>query len=574
MKLKRLLALVLALSLILADAPAVYASGISSDDSEYQNMEEVSGNDVSGNLFLCPEETFTFTEAHGAPYEPSLMALAPSSSISVGPNPAVDSSNNISPDSIKYYRKYYNQIGTVGKLIYKALEQNYMSLTNPNYVISVQLSAEEAYSSTDARNGFMEGYAAFDFDNPQIFWLNPNAFTITNYKNEGGNVVKIDIKRNSASYTSFLLPPYEENLSLIESDKAAMEVYISEFVDKASDMNTLGKKIKSINADIAYLNYYNRYVSSGQRTLASKKAWESVSALTMQAWLTSETDKGDPEAPVCEGYARAFKIVCDKLGIPCILGCGNNHMWNYVQDDAGNWYGVDPTWNDNLRTDEWKDHETPEDQLNRYVLQGERFASNHPANGIFWGGGTPFDVPTLAASDYVDKEKKTPKPEPEPEPEPEPAPEPEPVDTNYLKPLEEKIKDAVDSGYTGTIEWTEGCAINNEIMQMLYNNPGLSFSFAYEYEGKYFEIFIPAGEAVNDDTYWYGPLWLAARYGSGSKSRGGGTALSGRRVYTIAIGDTLSKLAKRFDTTVSDLLKMNSYINNPDRIYAGDRLEY
>lgn len=65
---------------------------------------------------------------------------------------------------------------------------------------------------------------------------------------------------------------------------------------------------------------------------------------------------------VCEGYARAFKTVMDKLGITCILVQGMHkysgevaveHMWNYVQisdetarTSVGKWYAVDCTQDD------------------------------------------------------------------------------------------------------------------------------------------------------------------------------------------------------------------------------------
>ena len=57
---------------------------------------------------------------------------------------------------------------------------------------------------------------------------------------------------------------------------------------------------------------------------------------------------------VCEGYAEAFKVLCDRLGIPCALVCGTaanpsggqeNHKWNAVMLD-GAWYLVDVTWDD------------------------------------------------------------------------------------------------------------------------------------------------------------------------------------------------------------------------------------
>ncbi len=56
---------------------------------------------------------------------------------------------------------------------------------------------------------------------------------------------------------------------------------------------------------------------------------------------------------VCEGYAHAFKLLCDKYGVACatIIGTGHTeegsegHMWNAVLLD-GKWYAVDVTWND------------------------------------------------------------------------------------------------------------------------------------------------------------------------------------------------------------------------------------
>ena len=53
---------------------------------------------------------------------------------------------------------------------------------------------------------------------------------------------------------------------------------------------------------------------------------------------------------VCNGYANAFKLCMDVLGIPCITVSGKvdngaSHVWNSVQLD-GDWYVVDVTWDD------------------------------------------------------------------------------------------------------------------------------------------------------------------------------------------------------------------------------------
>lgn len=68
---------------------------------------------------------------------------------------------------------------------------------------------------------------------------------------------------------------------------------------------------------------------------------------------------------VCEGYARAFQLLCQRAGITCVCILGDSmadgeregHMWNAVRID-GVWYYCDPTWNDTT------------ERLTKYLLVG------------------------------------------------------------------------------------------------------------------------------------------------------------------------------------------------------------
>lgn len=48
---------------------------------------------------------------------------------------------------------------------------------------------------------------------------------------------------------------------------------------------------------------------------------------------------------VCEGYALAYRLLMNMLGVPTIMVSGTNHAWNMVNLN-GKWYHVDVTWDD------------------------------------------------------------------------------------------------------------------------------------------------------------------------------------------------------------------------------------
>lgn len=106
----------------------------------------------------------------------------------------------------------------------------------------------------------------------------------------------------------------------------------------------------------------------------------------------------EPYQLVCEGYSKAFKLICDSIDIPCITVPGNinvsdntGHMWNYVMMEDGEWYGIDCTWDDlNNASNPIK---------YSYFLKGsDSFCSNHTADSQYY---TLFEYPELNTADYV-----------------------------------------------------------------------------------------------------------------------------------------------------------------------------
>ena len=105
-------------------------------------------------------------------------------------------------------------------------------------------------------------------------------------------------------------------------------------------------RVVYLNDILTARNAYNSAVAAGKSSQAEAGAWECISALEGNSGIAG---------PVCEGYARAFQVLCNELDIPCVLVDGEartypgdqpeDHMWNYVQIDDG-WYAIDVTWND------------------------------------------------------------------------------------------------------------------------------------------------------------------------------------------------------------------------------------
>ena len=96
---------------------------------------------------------------------------------------------------------------------------------------------------------------------------------------------------------------------------------------------------------------------------------------------------------VCDGYARAFKMICDYCGVPCLYvgSTYDDHAWNMVQLENGNWYGVDVTWGDEGYYADY-----------RWFMYGrdEVTSGKHPGNAIYIINDSlyRFSLPALAPS--------------------------------------------------------------------------------------------------------------------------------------------------------------------------------
>ena len=164
-------------------------------------------------------------------------------------------------------------------------------------------------------------------DHPEVFWIDD---TEPYYYSEEGELLNIMLNyRLSGDELTAAKQALEEKVEEAVNgapetdDSYTLEMYAHDCVIAACEYDELSTKLHKI--DKVRSNEQNVY-----GVFVEKKA-------------------------VCEGYARAFQLLCDRLELPCWVIQGKakssdddeavNHIWNCVMLDD-DWYQVDVTWDD------------------------------------------------------------------------------------------------------------------------------------------------------------------------------------------------------------------------------------
>lgn len=258
-------------------------------------------------------------------------------------------------------------------------------------------------------------FSAFDRDHPEVFWLTGSSnysWSLSyNYDYSGGTGTasySMDVKFILDTEGFDVRQSQYQDTAVLAQAIGQQEAYIQDILSGVPVEDPVAEQIRYLNRVLTETNAYNVSASSS----VSLAPWKSISALSGGA---------DGQGPVCEGYARAFKVLCDRLGIGCTLvdgdakatvdGTPEAHMWNYVlvEDD---WYAVDVTWNDpvtSLEGDPVLSGYECEDWLllgsDSVVAEGLTFLQSHPVENLPVSNGLAFtNGPVLSAEGYVHPE--------------------------------------------------------------------------------------------------------------------------------------------------------------------------
>lgn len=273
----------------------------------------------------------------------------------------------------------------------------YCALKNPTY-------AQREYVYATLRAAF----DAFTMDHPEVFWLSGN--TRACYVQSGSTYtfyLLLKVHSGSVSSTFDMRESNYGSASAIKADIKVRDNAVTNILNSSGvkSATSVYGVIRALNEWLTKNCEYNTKLSLGIG-YEGKRAHNCLSALTGGYGVNG---------PVCEAYAKAFKILCNKKGIPCALtvgDAGEAHMWNSVRL-YGVWYEVDVTWNDPTtgysagRVSGYENEDYLLVGKDTYI-NGSRFQYSHTTTNDV--STAPFDFPNgpvISSSAYVHKSQST-----------------------------------------------------------------------------------------------------------------------------------------------------------------------
>lgn len=225
---------------------------------------------------------------------------------------------------------YYDQLSKIEQKAYYAIKEG---LKNLEHSFSVPLLDGKTLSDL---------YFMVRMDCPEIFWS-----------------VKFSYRYYRDSEHAEMIPEYLFKKNQIIEHQKALESRIKKLARQAENMSEKEKEL-----------FVHDFICQNVRYDKLKKAYSHE--------IIGPLSQG---VGVCEGIAKSVKILCDALGIWCIIAlCDNNpekgikyrHMWNVVRIE-GKYYHLDATFDNSLSKEEvirydyvnlsdgqiFKDHEPP-----------------------------------------------------------------------------------------------------------------------------------------------------------------------------------------------------------------------
>ena len=283
---------------------------------------------------------------------------------------------------------------------------NNAALERPYAEEAVSVELQNLGDEVDAFIPYM--FMSMDYDNPQAFWLGNSyrycyawSYRWNNQSTRGKDYVQLTFRIYFVIKDTEPEDEFDNRIYPFDTPdaiKAGVTEYYNAINEIFKDLPYSATRYDTVRYLNKWLTTHNAYCSNYNPDTSPSIVWSPMSALR---------GTNGPTGPVCEGYSRAFKILCNGLNIPCVLVVGHNarssryssgesHMWNEVKMDDGQWYAVDVTWNDPKVAGSSPNPVISGRETEKWLLLGKNdiinnnenltFAESHP-NAVTFGMG-------------------------------------------------------------------------------------------------------------------------------------------------------------------------------------------
>ncbi len=226
---------------------------------------------------------------------------------------------------------------------------------------------------------------AFQKDCPEIFWLKFGSggtsytYGFTGDANPAGGY---SFNIHKLTFTFVVLSQYAGN---VETVKSQLQAAVANFTITGTSRYQIAQSIHDGLAQTVTYDVYSDCVN------------EATGAL-LYGYASAQ------------GYAKAFKLICDYYNVPSIVVNGTRltdyglttHFWNYVLLEDGCWYAVDCAWDDQTSSTYliiYYDFFLVGSTTYAVYLGGKMFSESHNPSGDFSGNGyKTFVYPALSES--------------------------------------------------------------------------------------------------------------------------------------------------------------------------------
>lgn len=262
----------------------------------------------------------------------------------------VDSYGGQLKESAAYVYGQMVQTYAVDQILKKIMYQP--ALINDPITFTLEMTIEQfenkEYKKTQAYQealgiityALQASYDAFLFDYPQVYWLAPPKVSFSMTAKEDPAKKLLDVAVSSVTITA--QEAYEGAYDKRNEFYGSVSTAAAAISQRAGQGSTRRDTVEAIHDYICETAVYDYNYGSYPSGSAKYRMIHSAAGI----FLDSE------RKAVCDGYAKAFMILCEKFGIPCavipgaVRADGVGHAWNYVQMEDGNWYLIDTTWDD------------------------------------------------------------------------------------------------------------------------------------------------------------------------------------------------------------------------------------